>query len=57
MNNTIITLDLAKTRHADLVEQARRNGLAKFAVRGQGKSLGKSHTARRVSRSGQRSMT
>jgi hypothetical protein len=57
MNDTIITLDLAKARRADLLEQARRSRLAKRAVRCQDKTPDKVHNAHALSRSGERSMT
>ena len=57
MNDTIITLELAKARRADLLERARRDGLAKRALRRQDKSADKVHTVHALSRSGERSMT
>jgi hypothetical protein len=57
MNDTIMNLDLVKARRADLLEQARRRGLAKRAVRRQDKSANKVHTVHSLSRSGERSMT
>jgi hypothetical protein len=57
MNDTLITLDIAKARRTDLIEQARRRGLAKRALRCQDKTSDKVHTVHAVSRSGERSMT
>jgi hypothetical protein len=57
MNDTLITLDIAKARRTDLIEQARRRGLAKRAARRQDKTPNKVHTVHALSRSGERSMT
>ena len=57
MNNTVYTLEIANARSAELIEQARRHGLAKRARRTQDISPDKVHTVHAVSRSGERSMT
>jgi hypothetical protein len=57
MNNTVYTLEIANARRADLIEQARRHGLVKRALRCADKSPNKVHTVRTASRSGERSMT
>jgi hypothetical protein len=57
MNNTVFTLEIANARRAELIEQARRHGLAKRARKGADKSPDKVHTVHVVSRSGERPMT
>ena len=57
MNNTVYTVEIANARRSELIDQARRYGLAKRARRCQDISADKVHTAHGGSRSGQRSMT
>ncbi|ACU77126.1 hypothetical protein Caci_8303 [Catenulispora acidiphila DSM 44928] len=57
MNNTVFTLEIANARRAELIEQARRHGLAKRARRAQDICPEKVHTVHVGSRSGERSMT
>lgn len=56
MNNTVYTLEIANARRAELIEQARRHGLAKRARRAD-ISREKVHTVHIGSRSGETSMT
>lgn len=57
MNNTVYTLELAAARRAELIEQARRYGLAKHARRTADICREKVHTVHAGSRSDERSMT
>ncbi|MEY9887406.1 hypothetical protein ABIA35_003966 [Catenulispora sp. MAP12-49] len=57
MNNTVFTLEIANARRTELIEQARRHGLAKRARRTRDISPDKVHTVHAGSRSGERSMT
>jgi hypothetical protein len=57
MNNTVFTLEIANARRTELIEQARRQGLAKRARRTRDISVNKAHTVHGGSRSGERSMT
>ena len=57
MNNTVYTLEIAAARRAELIEQARRHGMAKRARRAADISREKVHTVHAGSRSGERSMT
>jgi hypothetical protein len=57
MNNTVYTLEIAVARRTELIEQARRHGLAKRARRAADISREKVHTVHAGSRSGERSMT
>jgi hypothetical protein len=57
MNNTVFTSEIADARRTELIEQARRHGMAKRARRCQDKSPDKAHTVHGASRSGERSMT
>ena len=57
MNNTVYTLEIANARRAQLIEQARRHGLAKRARRAVDNCPDKVHTVHAVSRSGERSVT
>ncbi|WP_194892770.1 hypothetical protein [Catenulispora pinisilvae] len=57
MNNTVYTLEIANARRAQLIEQARRHGLAKRARRAMDNCPDKVHTVHAVSRSGERSVT
>ncbi|WP_194906829.1 hypothetical protein [Catenulispora rubra] len=57
MNNTVFTVEIANAHRTDLINQARRYGLAKRARRCQDISADKVHTVHGGSRSGERSMT
>jgi hypothetical protein len=57
MNNTVFTVEIANARRSELIEQARRFGLAKRARRCQDISADKVHSVHGGSRSGERSMT
>jgi hypothetical protein len=57
MNNTVYTLEIAAARRAELIEQARRHGLAKRARQAADICREKVHTVHAGSRSGERSMT
>lgn len=57
MNNTVFTLEIVNARRTELIEQARRHGLAKRARRTRDISANKVHTVHGGSRSGERSMT
>lgn len=58
MNNTLFTLDIAKSRNADLIKAAKRYRLAKqSARRTQGKSPDTVHSVRRASQSDETAMT
>jgi len=58
MNNTLFTLDIAKSRNTELIKAAKRYRLAKeFARRTQDKSGHKGHSGRRTSHSDETPMT
>lgn len=57
MNNTVYTLEIANARRAELIEQARRHGMAKRARRAADICSEKVHIVHAGSRSGERSMT
>ena len=58
MNNTLFTLDIAKTRNAELIKAAKRYRLAKqSAHHAQGKSPDKVHSVRRSSHSDETPVT
>ncbi|NUP53601.1 MAG: hypothetical protein HOW97_40710 [Catenulispora sp.] len=58
MNNTLFTLDIAKSHTDDLVTAAKRYRLAKLSARrAQGKSPDKVHTVRRSSHSDETPVT
>ena len=57
MNTTVYTLEIANARRAELIEQARRHGLAKRARRAADICREKVHTTHSGSRSGERPMT
>ena len=57
-NNTLFTLDIAKSRNADLIKAAKRYRLAKQSThRPEGKSRDKVHSVRRSSHSDETAMT
>ncbi|GAA2012194.1 hypothetical protein GCM10009839_03100 [Catenulispora yoronensis] len=58
MNNTLFTLDIAKSRNADLILAAKRYRLAKLTARhARGKSPDKVHSVRRSAHSDETPMT
>ncbi|GAA2000501.1 hypothetical protein [Catenulispora subtropica] len=58
MNNTLFTLDIAKSRNTDLIKAAKRHRLAKQSARRvEGKSPDKVHSVRRSSHSDETAMT
>ena len=57
MNSTVFDLEIANARHSDLIEQARRQGMAKRARRVVNNCAEKVHKVNVGSRSGERSMT
>ncbi|NUR57908.1 MAG: hypothetical protein HOV87_04280 [Catenulispora sp.] len=57
MNNTLFTIDLAKSHNADLIQAAKRYRLAKSARYARGKTPDKVHTVRRSSHSDETPVT
>ncbi|MFL6110177.1 MAG: hypothetical protein ACJ786_02320 [Catenulispora sp.] len=58
MNNTVFTLDIAKSRNTELIKAAKRYRLAKETARGaQNKPDHKGHSGRRTSHSDETPMT
>jgi hypothetical protein len=58
MNDTLFTLEIAKTRNAEFIRAAKRYRLAKQSARhGQGKSPDKVHSVRRSSHSDETPVT
>ena len=58
MNNTLFTLDIAKSRNTELIKAAKRHRLAKeFARQAQNKHGHKGHFGRRTSHSDETPMT
>jgi len=57
MNDTVFTLEIANARHAELIDESRRHGVAKRARRRRDIWPEKVHTVHAGSRSGESPMT